>query len=108
MERYEYMLTVGLNDKDTEKQIIKTEDAKNIIADILINKYELYAFTMWDCQGVYKMESTGNIVRENSIRIEIVRDDTLNYIFPIIDDIKKALNQESVMLSEQPKNIMFA
>ena len=41
-------------------------DAKNIIANVLLNDFQIFAFTMMECAGVYKMESTGNIVFENS------------------------------------------
>lgn len=107
MRRVNYEMTIGLNDKDTEKQIIKTEDAKKIVADLLINKYGLYAFTIWECDGVYKMESTNNIVSEKSLKIQIVSDDYIDSILMIVNGLKKALNQESIMLSENTANITF-
>lgn len=68
---HEYILTIGLNDRITEKQEISSEAAKRMISEILINKYGVFAFTMFDCYGVYKMNSTGRIIQEPSIRIEI-------------------------------------
>ena len=59
---FKYQLTIGLFDKDTEKQKIKTEEAKNIIANTLIDKFNLFAFTMIECSGVYKMASTNQII----------------------------------------------
>ena len=47
------ILTIGLNDKDTQNQIINTPEAKQIISETLINKYGVFAFTMIECAGVY-------------------------------------------------------
>ena len=94
---YKTILTIGLNDKDQEKQIIPTDEAKRIIAEILINK-KVEAFTMFDCMGVYKMNSSGNIVQENSIRIEHVDDGETIIWMGIVKALKKALNQESIMI----------
>ena len=104
----EYLFTVGLFDKDTELQEIPSERAKEILAQILIDKHGIYAYTMIDCSGVYKMQSTGRIVREPSIRIEIVTDmaDLLDYR-AIIADIKSALNQETVMLKKSAADVSF-
>ena len=79
-------LTIGLFDKDTESQKIGTESAKSIIADILLNRHNIFAFTMIDCNGYYKMQSTGNIVNEPSIRVEIATDDDLRYHHNNLDD----------------------
>jgi len=108
MIRNNYTMTIGFNDKITEKQEISTEEAKNIIADILINRFNVYAFTMWDCDGVYKMDSTGNIVKEKSVKVEIITDEEIPYIGVMIDRIKEALNQESVMLQQTKESVVFA
>lgn len=101
------LLTIGLNDKNTERQEIETGAAKNIIANILLNQFNIFAFTMFECSGVYKMESTGNIIFENSIRVEIATDDELTTADAIIAELKKELNQESIMLEKETKEIYF-
>lgn len=101
------LLTIGLNDKNTERQEIETGAAKNIIADVLLNKYNIFAFTMFECSGVYKMESTGNIIFENSIRVEIATDDELTAADAIINELKTVLNQESIMMEKEEKDIYF-
>ena len=101
------ILTIGLNDKDTERQEITTGEAKNTIAKILLNQYNIFAFTMFECSGVYKMESTGNIVFENSIRVEIATDDELTAADAIIATLKTELNQESIMMEKETKEIFF-
>jgi uncharacterized protein (DUF2344 family) len=92
-----YKMTVGLNDKNTERQEVATSTAKNILANILLNDFEIYAFTMTECEGCYKMQSTSNIVFEKSIRLEIASDTDIDYK-AIINSIKSALNQETVMV----------
>ena len=37
------LLTIGLNDKDTEQQKIESPEAKNIIANILLNQFNIFA-----------------------------------------------------------------
>lgn len=106
---HEYILTIGLNDRVTEKQEISSEAAKRMISEILINKYGVFAFTMFDCYGVYKMNSTGRIIQEPSIRIEIATFEPMNNIDEIIRVIKDSehLNQESIMKKYQVSNISF-
>ncbi len=110
MKMYEHFLTVGLFDKDSEKQETATETAKDFIAETLIEKYGVYAFTMIDCSGVYKMQSTGAIVKEPSIRIEIAAeaDLTRETVYRIIKELKEGLNQESIMYKMVESEIDFA
>lgn len=111
MKMYEHFLTVGLFDKDSEKQEITTEAAKNLIAEMLIGRFNIYAFTMIDCNGVYRMESTGAIVKEPSIRIEIAASaDDLDreMVYRIIKALKTELNQESIMYKVVESEIDFA
>ena len=96
---FKTIITVGLNDKDQEIQIIPTESAENTLAEILIENHVIFAFTMIHCKGVYKMSSSGNIIKENSIRIEIIEEDARDYT-EIINEIKTELNQESVMIEK--------
>lgn len=101
------IFTVGLFDKDTEKQEISTDDAKEKIAEILIEKFDIFAFTMLECSGYYRMQSTGRIVAEPSIRIEIVTDEELTAADAIIQELKAALNQESIMHEISTAEIYF-
>ena len=105
---YEYNLTVGLFDKDTCKQEITTEAAKAAIENILLNQFSIFAFTMIECAGCYKMESNGTIVREPSIRIEIASDDDITEtIKEICQALKVELNQESIMYKKMVSDISF-
>jgi hypothetical protein len=62
---------------------------------------------MFECSGVYKMESTGNIVFENSIRVEIATDEELTAASDIIESLKIKLNQESIMMEKGKAEILF-
>lgn len=110
MKMFEHFLTVGLFDKDSEKQEVATETAKDFIAETLIDKFGVFAFTMIDCSGVYKMQSTGAIVKEPSIRIEIAAeaDLTRETVYRIIKELKEGLNQESIMYKMVESEIDFA
>ncbi len=101
------LFTIGLFDKNTEKQEVNTPEAKEKIAEILIGKFGIFAFTMLDCNGYYMMQSTGRIVAEPSIRVEIATDDELTEADAIIDELKKELNQESIMHEVSEANIYF-
>lgn len=99
--------TIGLFDKDTEQQEIATPEAKEKIAEILIGKFGIFAFTMIECSGVYRMASSGRIVFEPSIRVEIATDEELTEADAIIGELKEALNQESIMHEVSTANIYF-
>ena len=72
-----------------------------------INEFNIFAFTMFECFGVYKMESTGNTVFENSIRVEIATDNKINNLDNIIDTLKDKLNQECIMVDISNSDINF-
>lgn len=101
------LFTVGLFDRDTEKQEISTPEAKEKVAEILIEKFDIFAFTMIECSGYYRMQSTGQIVAEPSLRIEIATDDELTAADAIIGELKEALNQESIMHEIATAEIYF-
>jgi hypothetical protein len=102
-----YIITIGLNDKDTLKQELETWEAKKLIARTCLNN-GIEAFTMLECQGVYKMQSNGEIVCENSIRLEICSDHGIKRtISRLCDLLKTDLNQESIMLECSTANIDF-
>lgn len=105
---YKFNLTVGLFDKATERQEVETCAVKKIIDNILIEDFGLYAFTMWECSGVYRMQSTGAIVHEPSLRLEIATDeDETETMRQVCESLKVALNQESIMFERCAAAIDF-
>lgn len=101
------IFTIGLFDKDAEVQKIDTAEAKNMVANILIDKFDIFAFTLIECSGYYKMQSTGRIVAEPSLCVEIATDEELTKADAIIEELKSVLNQESIMQEVSESEIYF-
>lgn len=85
-----HTLIVGLNDKDTKKQIVSNSKARKIIMGIVGD------CTMSDALGHYTHED-GTQVKEKSIKVEMLFKAD-NEVYNFAQQIKKELNQESVAL----------
>ena len=85
-----HTLIVGLNDKDTKKQVCNRQKAKNIIMDIVGD------CTISDATGHYTHED-GSTVNEKSIKVELLFKAD-NEVVCYAKQIKKVLNQESIAL----------
>lgn len=106
---FDYQLTIGLFDQHSAAQEISTSTAKTIIADLLLNRFNIYAYTLIECDGVYKM-ADGRIVFEPSLRLEIASDECIDQkVNAFIATIKDAehLNQESIMVKRSISDINF-
>ncbi|KOA20079.1 hypothetical protein CLHOM_15090 [Clostridium homopropionicum DSM 5847] len=98
-----YTMYVGLNDKDTYKQIISTGDAEKKVEEIIL-KY-LDGFTRIYGRGAY-MDERKNITRENSlIYIFYSADD--EDVKSIMNEIIKELNQNSVLIEKEKVQYEF-
>ena len=91
-----YILYVGLNDKDTKTQKIDTLSAYNLTNNILLNYVE--GATVTQSKGIYK-HNNGNVIIENTLIIELLFTDN-NTVNKIANDLKKALNQESIAIQK--------
>ena len=91
-----FILYVGLNDKDTKTQKIDTLSAYNLANNILLNYVE--GATVTQSKGIYK-HNNGNVVIENTLIIELLFTDTAT-VEQIANDLKKALNQESIAIQK--------
>lgn len=85
---------IGLYDKDIKKQIIKEEEAIQIIHNIF-TKYNYDCLTVNYCYGIYK-HNNGEKVKEPSFKVEILTDENIKNIDEIIKDIKEEMNQEAI------------
>lgn len=92
-----FILYVGLNDKDTKTQKIDTLSAYNLTNNILLNYVE--GATVTQSKGIYKHQN-GNVVIESTLIIELLFTDK-NTVETIANDLKKALNQESIAIQKQ-------
>ena len=100
-----YTLTIGLLDKDTKRQKFSHELARKIISNLIT---EIIGYgTVHDGNGIYT-HVNGEIVVEPSIIFFVdggkdLKDKVVNLAW----NIKKALNQESVMLEETAVKMEF-
>lgn len=85
-----HTLIVGLNDKDSKKQVIKLQQAKRIIMNVCGD------CTMSDALGHYTHED-GSAVKEKSIKVELLFKAD-NEVISYARQLKKELNQESIAL----------
>lgn len=85
-----HTLIVGLNDKDTKKQVCNRHRAKKVIMDIVGD------CTITDAIGHYTHED-GSTVNEKSIKVELLFKAD-NQVIDYAKRIKKEFNQESVAL----------
>lgn len=87
-----FTLYCGLNDKDSKKQQISTDDALTFCHYMLLNHCD--GATISTAKGIYKHDD-GTIVTENTVRIELLFvNDAL--VKDIVTDLKNHFNQESV------------
>ncbi len=93
-----FSLYVGLNDKTTKMQEISTIQAYKLITNIVVaNKVD--GFTILEANGYYVHEDK-SIFIEKSLKIEFLFID-IEVIKKIIEDLKIALNQESIILQKE-------
>ena len=99
-----YNIYIGLNDKDSKRQEITTRRAREEVIKIL-NNNNINGLTMYVVDGVFKHEN-GEVVHEKSLKVELleVREDE---IIKSINELKEALNQESILLEKEEKEIDF-
>ena len=100
-----YTLTIGLFDKDTKKQKISSDMALRIVSDLVVQTVG-YG-TIHNGNGIYT-HNNGSIVIEPSIVFFVDGENDLkNKVKTLAWQIKKALNQESVMLEETAVKMEF-
>lgn len=93
-----FILSIGLNDKDTKKQEISTEKAQEIICVLLLAQ-GVQGATISNARGFYvHNENARKIpVFENSFKVEILFE-SAERVLNLCQKIKAALNQESVVI----------
>lgn len=91
-----YILYMGLNDKNTKRQKIRTKKAIKYLQQYLFNN-DINA-TISLCKGLYKHEG-GQKVKENTIKIELLFIEE-NKILSMIEDLKKDYNQETIAVQK--------
>lgn len=92
-----YILSIGLNDKDTKEQIIDKSRSYKIVEDILI-KNGINGGTIYDTTGFYRHED-GVIVREPSLRVEILFS-SKSSVMEACKALKEEFNQETIVFEK--------
>lgn len=103
LSEFKYNMYVGLNDKDTYKQIISDDEAQKIVSEICL-KY-LDGYTVTKRQGVYKDEK-GIVTQENSLVYEFYFA-TDEKIKSIMDEALVKLNQNSILVEKAKVDYNF-
>lgn len=104
MKIYKYNIYIGLNDKDSKRQEITTRRAREEVIKIL-NNNNINGLTMYVIDGVFKHE-TGEVVHEKSLKVELLEVEE-DEVIKSINELKRALNQESILLEKEEKKIYF-
>jgi len=102
MERVSFY--IGLNDKDTKTQQITTLDAFKVVENVF-NTFSEFGATIRECRGIYKHDD-GSRVIENTLEA-FCYDLDEKTISEIVTVLKKALNQESIMVVKIAENVSF-
>ena len=90
-------LYIGLNDKDTKRQEVSTLEAFKIVQNAAVNIFG--GGTIYEVTGFYT-HTDGVLVEEKSLKLELV-DVTATSVIEFIHIIKIALNQESILKTEE-------
>ena len=100
-----YTLTIGLFDKDTKRQKISSDIAIRIVSDIIVNTIGFG--TVYQGNGIYTHVNGSIVVEPSIIYFVDGEEEEESKIKSLAWMIKKALNQESVMLEKQEVNMCF-
>lgn len=90
----QYVLYIGLNDKDTYEQIIPTGAARDIVNRIC-TKY-VDGYTVSEANGGW-VDETGTLTEESTL-IYILSDVKEENVIAIMDEVLAALNQNSILV----------
>ena len=100
-----YTLTIGLFDKDTKRQKISSDIALKIVSDLVVQTVGYC--TVYTGNGIYT-HVNGSIVIEPSIVFFVDGEkDLKDKVKTLAWSVKKALNQESIMLEEPAVKMEF-
>mgnify|MGYP003571276277 CR=1 FL=1 len=98
-----YMLSIGLNDKDSKRQEVGTLDAYKIVMNIFAATTG--GATVHEGMGCYTHDN-GDVVIEKSLIAYVYTDDDAA-IRDAVMQIKTALNQEAIAVESMETNSMF-
>lgn len=92
-----FTLYIGLNDKNSKQQEISTLNASKLVTNIAASIFG--GCTISEAIGVYKHDD-GTMTIETTLRVEILFA-TVEQIKTLVNDLKKALNQECIAVQKE-------
>ena len=100
-----YTLTIGLFDKDTKRQKISSDMALKIVSDLVVQTVG-YG-TIHNGNGIYTHAAGAVVVEPSLVYFVDGEEEEESKIKSLAWMIKKALNQESIMMEKQQINMCF-
>ena len=100
-----YTLTIGLFDKDTKRQKISSDMALKIVSDLVVQT--IGYGTIHTGNGIYTHAAGAVVVEPSLVYFVDGEKDLKDKVKTLAWQIKKALNQESVMLEETAVKMEF-
>ena len=92
-----YVLYNGTNDKDSYKQVISTEEAREIVNEICIKYVDGY--TASEAKGGW-VDETDTLTQENTL-VYAFYEVTEEQLVNIMEEILEALNQNAILVEKQ-------
>lgn len=95
-----YTLCMGLNDKDSKRQMISTVEAYKIVSNLVSQMFD--GGTIYEADGVYKHDD-GTIVIEKTLKIELLFAEQKD-VKDFCETLKRVFNQESIAVQREEIN----
>lgn len=95
-----YTLYMGLNDKETKRQMISTVEAYKIVSNLVSQMFD--GGTIYEADGVYKHDD-GTIVIEKTLKIELLFAEQKD-VKDFCETLKRVFNQESIAVQREEIN----
>lgn len=92
-----YVLYIGTNDKDSYKQVISTEEAREMVNEICIKYVDGY--TASEAKGGW-VDETDTLTQENTL-VYAFYEVTEEQLVNIMEEILEALNQNAILVEKQ-------
>lgn len=92
MKTYNYRIYMGLNDKNTKKQEISTNEAINVFNGLVARFFD--GATVWQADGIYTHEDDEQ-VKEKTLCCELIFVEYI-HVKRFVNLLKEKFNQESI------------
>jgi hypothetical protein len=99
----QYLLYIGLNDKDTYEQIIPTDIARGIISEIVSR--HVGGWTITEARGGW-VDETGVLTTENTLIYSFIYVEESD-IIAIMQEVLVALNQNTILVERRDVSSLF-